>query len=207
MAYTPDWLPLADALQRVMATGVGEAEAKTDLCRAMADKKIDVRVRIARNGKVFSDGNVGVPTHLSAGDFDWANSRPVAQWSIGPRLGEHYRWLEDWKNHPLDLIELSTADVAGVLGGGADEKKTYPTAARGTSWRYSGRPSVKPLVIDKLRARAGDGTICVSLADEAGYLLQWLQQEHAEKDGVPSSRRVIENQIRDEFRTLRGKPK
>jgi hypothetical protein len=158
MAYTPDWLPLADALQRLMSTGLDEAEAKTDLCRAMADKKIDVRVRIARTGKVFSDGNVGVPPHLSAGDFDWVNSRPVAQWSIGPRLGEHYVWLEDWKNHPLDLIELSTADVAGVLGGGEDEKKTYLTAARGTSWRYSGRPSVKLFVIGKLRARAADGS-------------------------------------------------
>lgn len=130
MAYTPDWLPLADALQRLMARGVGEAEAKTDLCCAVADKKIDVRVRIARTGKVFSDGNVRVPSHLSAGDFDWVNSRPVAQWSIGPRLGEHYAWLEDWKNHPLDLIELSTVDVAGVLAGGADEKKTYSPAAR-----------------------------------------------------------------------------
>ena len=43
-----------------------------------------------RTGKVFSDGNVRVPSDLSAGDFDWVNSRPVAQWSIGHRLGEHY---------------------------------------------------------------------------------------------------------------------
>ena len=129
MAYTPDWLPLADALQRLMATGIGEAEAKTDLCRAMADKKIDVRVRIARTGKVFSDGNVGVPPHLSAGDFDWVRSRPVAQWSIGPRPGEHYVWLEGWKSHPPDLIELSTVDVIEILGVGEDKKKTPPTVA------------------------------------------------------------------------------
>ena len=183
------------------------ADAVTTPCRAMADKRIDVRVRIARTGKVLSDGNVGVPPHLSAGDFDWVNSRPVAQWSIGPRLGEHYVWLEDWKNYPLDLIELSTVDVAGVLGGGAEENKTYPTAARDTSWRYSGRPSVKLFVIEKLRARAADGSMCASLADEAGYLLQWIQQEHAGKDGIPSSQRVIESQIRSEFRSLRGKLK
>jgi hypothetical protein len=29
MAYIPDWLPLPEALQRVMATGVGEEDAKT----------------------------------------------------------------------------------------------------------------------------------------------------------------------------------
>jgi hypothetical protein len=120
MAYIPDWVPLAEALQRVIAAGVSEGEAKIDLCRALADRKIDVRIRIAATGKVFSDGNVGVPPHLSASDLDWVNSRPLAQWSIGPRPGEHYVWLDGWKNHPLDLIELSTVDVAGVLGGGAD---------------------------------------------------------------------------------------
>jgi hypothetical protein len=67
VAYTPDWEPLADALKRVMATGVSEDEAKLDLCRAMADGKINVQVRIAQNddrfrGQVFSGPNVGYPT-------------------------------------------------------------------------------------------------------------------------------------------------
>jgi hypothetical protein len=47
VAYTPDWEPLADALKRVMATGIGESEAKLDLCRAIGDRKIDIRVRVA----------------------------------------------------------------------------------------------------------------------------------------------------------------
>jgi hypothetical protein len=70
MAYTPDCMTLADALQRLMATGTSEEEGKTDLCRAVADRKIDVRVRIEKKRKVFSDGNVSIPQHLSAGDFD-----------------------------------------------------------------------------------------------------------------------------------------
>jgi hypothetical protein len=117
VAYIPDFEPLADALKRVMATGASEEEAKTDLCRAVADGKIRVRVRIAtshyKRGSVFSGGNVFVPAHLAPRDFDWARSRPIAQWRIGPRLGEHYFW--DPENLPLDFIELWTADVAQVL--------------------------------------------------------------------------------------------
>jgi hypothetical protein len=125
VAYTPDWEPLADALSRVIATGASEDEAKTDLCRAVADRKIGVRVAIAASdhgmrGKVFCNGNVGVPPHLGPGDLDWVRSRPLAQWSIGPKLGEHYAWFGGWENRWLDLIELSTGDVMNVLCGGAD---------------------------------------------------------------------------------------
>jgi hypothetical protein len=131
VAYTPDWEPLADALKRVMATGVSEDEAKTDLCRAVADRKIDVRVSIAASdygmrGRVFSDGNVRVPPHLRPGDLDWARSRPFGQWPIGPRRGEHYAWIGGWENRPLDLIELSTADVVEMLCGEGDEEIVLP---------------------------------------------------------------------------------
>ena len=117
MAYIPDWEPLGDALKRVMETGASEEEAKTDLCRAVADGKIHVRVRIARSDRLFRNGNVGVPPHLKPGDLDWVQSRPFARWPIGPKLGEHYSWISGWENWPLDLIELWTADVIEVLCG------------------------------------------------------------------------------------------
>ena len=138
MAYTPDWEPLADALKRVMAAGVSEDEAKLDLCRAVADLKIRVRVRIgkyARKGQVFAGGNVEVPTHLAPHDFDWELSRPLAQWEIGPQPGE--RWGRGWEKWPLDLIELSTADVANVLCGGAPQLAP-PHESRGKS-----RPAIE----------------------------------------------------------------
>jgi hypothetical protein len=56
VAYTPDWEPLADALKRVVDSGISEDEAKPDLCRAVADHKIDVRVRIEK-----SDPEIGGP--------------------------------------------------------------------------------------------------------------------------------------------------
>jgi hypothetical protein len=137
VAYTPDWEPLADALKRVRATGVSEDEAKTDLCRAVADRRIDVRVTIAATdygmrGKVFSDGNVGVPAHLKPGDLDWVQSRPFAQWPIGPRPGQQYAWIGGWVNRPLDLIELSTPDVMDVLCNG-NRAHARPQQARGQS--------------------------------------------------------------------------
>jgi hypothetical protein len=133
VAYTPDWEPLAEALKRVMAAGIKEDEAKTDLCRAMADRKINVRVTIAATdygmrGQVFIGGNVGVPPHLRPGDLDWAQSRPFAQWQIGPQLGEHYSWITGWGNRPLDLIELCTADVIEVLCHGAGGGRSLATA-------------------------------------------------------------------------------
>jgi hypothetical protein len=142
VAYTPDWESLADALKRVIATGVSEDEAKTDLCRAVADRKIDVRVRVAASdygmrGRIFSDGNVGVPAHLDPRDFDWVQSRPLAQWPIGPRRGEHYSWIEGWGNRPLDLIELSTGDVMNVLCN-ANQSHARPQRSRGKS-----RPAIE----------------------------------------------------------------
>jgi hypothetical protein len=133
VAYIPDWEPLADALQRVMATGASEDESKTDLCRAVADRKVDVRVRIAASdfamgGRIFSKGNVSVPLHLDPRDFDWAQSRPLAQWRIGPRPGEHYVWISGWEGRPVDLIELSTADVMRIFCGAKDGQKSLATA-------------------------------------------------------------------------------
>jgi hypothetical protein len=138
MVYTPDWEPLADALKRVIAAGIEEDEAKTDLCRAIADRKINVRVKIAATdygmgGRVFSDGNVDVPPHLRPGDLDWAQSRPFAQWQIGPMPGEHYSWVTGWVNRPLDLIELWTDHVIEVLYRGEDEGRPASTIRHETA--------------------------------------------------------------------------
>lgn len=214
MAYIPDWESLGDALKRLTAAGASGGEAKGDLCRAMADRKIDVRVRIAATanrgmgGRVFSDGNVGVPLHLSAGDLDWLGSRPLARWSIGPRLGEQYAWLGGWESQPLDLVELSTADVIRMRDAEKDEEKSTTTAAQeDVASRYPGRPSGRQLVLKKFRERAADGATSDTLADEARWLLKWAHQEYPGEPGLPSTEKTIQNQIRDEFRQLRWKLK
>jgi hypothetical protein len=125
-----------DALNRVMVTGATEDEAKSDLCRAVADQKIGIRVRISAadysmGGRIFANGNVGVPVHLKPSDFDWVQSRPLAQWRIGPKPGQHYAWLGGWENRPIDLIELFTNDVTEVLCRAGNDRATvwHETAA------------------------------------------------------------------------------
>ena len=120
VAYVPDWEPLANALTRVMASGVNEQQAKADICNAVADRKIVVRVVIEKSylpdgGRTFSGGNVGIPPHLNATDFDWAHSRPLKPWPFGPVGPQNYTWFGGWQDRPISLIELSTADVRAVL--------------------------------------------------------------------------------------------
>ena len=64
MPYIPDSEPLAAALNRIVASNIEESEAKADLCHAIADRKIIVRVTLAGGKGVFSTGNVGPPAHI-----------------------------------------------------------------------------------------------------------------------------------------------
>jgi hypothetical protein len=115
MPYIPDWEPLPAAVKRIMASSVEESEAKANLCHAIADGKISVRVTLAGGKGAFSGGNVAPPAHLEPDDLDWDNSRPNAPWSIGPMPGQHYAWLDGWKKERFDRVEVSTADVLETL--------------------------------------------------------------------------------------------
>ena len=140
MAYTPDWEPLADALQRIVATGVTEDEAKKDISLALGDQKIRVQVIIAdtevgMRGESRSVG-VFVPPNLTPDDFDWVLSRPLKPWLIGPAsVTEHYFSVSGTESRRIALIKLFRADVTKVLCGGERannnfEKKPTTTAAQ-----------------------------------------------------------------------------
>jgi hypothetical protein len=121
--YTPDWEPLAAALKRVVGRGVAEQQAKADICHAVADGKIRIRVVMHKTapdvgGQTLEGRNVGVPLRLDPADFDWANSRPFAPWDTGPNFrnpAERYFALWPWKPRAVALIELSVADLTDVL--------------------------------------------------------------------------------------------
>ena len=136
MPYTPDWEPLADALRRVIATGVGDTEARTDLCRAVADRKIRVQVTIAASegrlaDAVFSGQRVLVPARLNPNDFDWEQSHPHRPWTVGgsvvgPEL--YYDPYRTWERRQIGLIELATADVQRLFGSSPAKPKRQAAA-------------------------------------------------------------------------------
>jgi hypothetical protein len=121
MPYVPDWEPLAEAPERVMATGVTEHQAKADISNAIADRKIAVRVLVDESerdvgGQTLPVPNIGVPPRLKPEDFDWPRSRPLPAWQTGPTsVVEHYFPTWSWTPRKIALIELSTADVTSVL--------------------------------------------------------------------------------------------
>jgi len=122
VAYRPDWESLADALHRLMVTAsVSEHEAKADLCLAISDGNIRLRVRIIAedpncllHGMIVSGDNVAIPWEISPDDFDWKQSRPLQPWSRGTTVG-NYRAFWGKKYPNFDCIELFRADVTKVL--------------------------------------------------------------------------------------------
>ncbi len=150
--YTPDWELLADALRRVIATGINEKEAKTDLCNAIADRKIAIRVTIAAGergipGSLFSGDNIQVPAHLKPEHFDWVQSRPSQRWRLGPSGPQSYIYpYWDWELRPIDCIELATTDVREIFG--SPQSQPDRTSQKRKVGRRSFGPAIHQAVFD-----------------------------------------------------------
>ena len=112
--YVPDWESIAQAVDKIVAEGAANEEAKVAICNAIADRKVEVRVRVAGGNGSFSAGRVRVPKHLHPAMIDWQSSRPVARWWIDPMLGQHY--FVDSAYEQIELLEVRTEDVMSVFG-------------------------------------------------------------------------------------------
>lgn len=135
MPYESAWEGLADAIERIMtARGVSPEEAQADLCHAISDGVIQLRVQLKghahrpqTSSAWVSASQLEIPIKLKPGDFDWQESRPTAAW----RLREFERHQSGcWH---LKRIELSRKDVTTKLlqGGDATAVTTSPGPIEG----------------------------------------------------------------------------
>jgi hypothetical protein len=148
MAYVPDWERLSDALKRVRIDGIADDEAKLDISRAIADRKIRVRLTVAigpdvftahlqlvakvqglgsdpkhsaQNVECFEGANVKIPNQLTPDDFDWENSRPVQPWPYRLPGGRRDEWR--LPSQPALLIELHNPGLVSWM------QETYSEAS------------------------------------------------------------------------------
>ena len=135
MRYTPTWEPIAEALERVVATGLSKSDAQRDLCRAIADRGIAIRIHLTANhglpARAISGSSLEIPPRLSPSHVDWKHSRPSEGsplW-LGPsqRPGEpvtlYIRDNFELMNRTVELIDVNVADVVRVFSKPRDVAK------------------------------------------------------------------------------------
>src|SRR5947209_1484246 len=115
VAYVPEWQSLPEALVQMMAAVLSRAEAQVDICHAISDGTVRIRVRPKKHAKtqmtskrVVDGGDVEIPP-LTPKDFEWEASRPLRPWPIRFEVF-HIRgaWF-------LERIEVSRTNVMQVL--------------------------------------------------------------------------------------------
>lgn len=149
---------MGDALTRVAATGIDEAQAKRKICTAIGERKVNIQVcaGTVHNGEEFE-----IPADLTPSDFNWQKSRPLRPWRLKTDEVSRREEAEAWsaaaessrvmwrvrtgRLDPLspapplsvDWIELFKDDVTKVLCSGerANSKAQEKAAAAGAKTR------------------------------------------------------------------------
>ena len=127
MAYTPEWETLADALRRVVAAGNVEADAKRDLCNAIADGAIIVRLVLAEDPRknlpqsIASADAFNLPARIVPTDIDWRLSRPIKPWAPATQvLGEsmilYLARVGNVLERTIETIEVRWSEVSKIFG-------------------------------------------------------------------------------------------
>src|SRR5262245_2823796 len=143
MTYIPKWERLSDAVARVMAaTGRSKDDAKTDICKAIGERAVEIRAKLAkhttramRSSKVLAGSDFEIPPEIKPKDFDWEGSRPVKPWFVRRGIAQLAGY---WQ---LDWIELSRADVTNLLCSGVTQGQSSQPAARSIRAKSRSRPT------------------------------------------------------------------
>jgi hypothetical protein len=165
--YRSEWERLGAAQTRVAATGINEADAKRNICTAIAKRNVKIQVCVART--VHSGDEFEIPADLTPSDFDWQNSRPLKPWHLKSDEASRRMEVEEWnaasessrarwrvrtgRLDPLspapplsvDWIELFKDNVTGMLRGGEVARETRQTnvAAITKPARSKSRPATE----------------------------------------------------------------
>ena len=120
--YIPEWETLSATLARVLASGLDAERARQQICAAIADGSIEVRVTVDQTerdipGKIRSGrGQVVPPTHILPDSLDWVRSKTGNSWNTGPNRLESYRILSwGWRPRSIALLELRTGSVIEIF--------------------------------------------------------------------------------------------
>ena len=91
MTTNPRWERLSQALERVMATdGRSKEEAQTDICRAIADREVNIRGKLERHtprgttasNTILEGKDFHISEKIKSDEFDWDSSRPLKPWAL-----------------------------------------------------------------------------------------------------------------------------
>jgi hypothetical protein len=164
--YVPEWEILAHALGRVLAMGLDLEQAKQQICAAISDLAIPVRVEIDKAERdipgMIRKGRwqVQPPPRLRPEDLDWVDSKPRGAWNTGPDGVENYavvRW--GWRPRRIAMLELWTDAVIRIFCSGSNRAGTVPTllASADAEATHEGPPeTLRTAPIELIRGVVGD---------------------------------------------------
>jgi hypothetical protein len=101
--------------------GLDAEHAKRQICAAIADRAISVRIEIDKTerdmgGRCLSDQRVKPPHRLGPEDLGWEHSKPQVAWDTGPYGPESYAFMsQGWRARRIVMLELRTDDVTRLF--------------------------------------------------------------------------------------------
>jgi hypothetical protein len=146
MAYVSEWERLSEALTRIMAAGgLAEDEARTDICRAIADRAVKIRGKLGWHTTsplraphtVLETKDFQIPSEIKPEDLDWERSRPVKPWIV---RRENFKPSGHWE---LEWIELFRTDVTSVLCPGGRHSEAAEHASSQPGAVSTSRPTLE----------------------------------------------------------------
>ena len=203
--YVSRWEALAASLLRAMNSSLNEQSAKIQICNAIADGAIAVRVQVDGSdpdipGMILSGMEVDLPLRLQPANFDWDKSIPLFGVRTGPDEGRGLDPSWKWTRRSIAVLELYTEDVIKIfalpspLSRKAEQSAPLiPERARG------GRPSaaywddfwIELVLLADLDELPSDRT------KTQRHMMQWAADRAAEAKAAPD-----EKTIREKLREL-----